>query len=149
MSTITLEYIKAEQARLELLIAQFDASAPEILIFPEVRIDLRPGEHYVGVVLDADGPSHHLILLPGEAEDVTWQDAKAWATKADGELPTRQEQALLYANCKAQFQGTWYWSAEEHTDSSYAWLQNFHLGYQSGDRKSYEGRARAVRRFTA
>ena len=44
----------------------------------------------------------------------------------------------------------WYWSAEEYEDnSSYAWHQYFNYGYQGDGSKSFEGPARAVRRFTA
>jgi hypothetical protein len=93
-------------------------------------------------------PSHHLILLPGEAVDVTWQQAKDWAASVRGELPTRQEQALLYANVKREFQPRWHWSGEQCSDSD-AWGQGFSYGNQGDDNKSYEGRARAVRRFNA
>jgi hypothetical protein len=155
MPTITIEDVKAEHARLAALIEQLQANAsqPAVRVYTvrEATIELKPGEHYAGLVLDADGnASHHLILLPGEGEDVAWQDAKDWATAAGGELPTRQEQALLYANLKEQFKPQWYWSAETYSnDGSYAWGQYFGFGYQYNDHKSYGGSARAVRRFTA
>lgn len=108
-------------------------------------IDLQPGERYAGLVLTPDGgTSHHLILLPGTAEKVTWNKAKTWAASVGGELPSRQGQALLYANLKDQFEPGWYWSAEEF-NRSYAWDQNFDSGYQGNSRKSYEGSARTVR----
>jgi hypothetical protein len=114
-------------------------------------IDLQPGERYAGLVLTRDGgTSHHLILLPGTAEEVTWNEAQKWAATAGGEMPSRQEQALLYANLKDQFEPDWYWSSEKHElDGSYAWGQIFDSGNQDYDHKSYEGRARAVRRFVA
>ena len=113
-------------------------------------IELQAGERYAGVLLHEDGtPSHHVVLLPGAAEEVTWQAAKDWAADAGGELPTRREQALLFANAKTAFEEKWYWSGEEHEDGSYAWFQSFSYGYQGSNRKSYEGRARAVRRVTA
>ena len=117
----------------------------------EAQIDLQPGERYAGLVLDAEGnASHHLVLLPDQAEAVNWTAAKDWAANAGGELPTRQEQSLLFANLKSEFKPRWYWSAQEHEDdSSYAWDQYFLSGYQGGDCKSFEGHARAVRRFTA
>jgi len=151
VTTITLEAVKAEHEKLAAVIAALEAAAPKLLTLREAQIELRQGEHYAGVVLGPDGlAAHHLILLPGEAEDVTWADAKAWATQAGGELPTRQEQALLYANLKGEFQPRWYWSCQEHeSDSSYAWLQSFILGHQGYYGKSDAGRARAVRRFTA
>jgi hypothetical protein len=106
------------------------------------------GGLYAGIVRGVAGaPDQHVILLPGAAEDVTWDQAQAFAAEAGGELPTRSEQALLYANLKDQFEGDWYWSGEQHASSpSIAWIQYFLNGVQSNFRKSYEGRARAVRR---
>jgi hypothetical protein len=148
---LTLQDIEAKQTELATLIAKFKAAQhpPETLILERVEIELAAGEHYAGLVLDADGPSHHLILLPGDAADVTWQQAKDWAAKAGGELPTRQEQALLFANLKSQFQPQWYWSAEPHEVGSSAWFQNFLYGFQDFYRQTSELRARAVRRFAA
>lgn len=155
MPTITIEDVKAEQARLAALIEQLQANAaqPAVRVYTvrEATIELKPGEHYAGLVLDADGnASHHLVLLPGEGEDLAWQAARDWATAAGGDLPTRQEQALLYANLKGQFKPQWHWSAETYSDDgSYAWGQDFFSGGQGGSRKRYGGSARAVRRFTA
>lgn len=117
----------------------------------ETTPKLRPGETYAGLVLNADGSiSHHLVLLPGDAKDVTWGNAIDLATSIGGELPTRQEQALLYANRKSDFQPVWYWSAETHeVNSFYGWTQHFHDGIQTSIGKNYEGRARAVRRVIA
>ena len=151
MTTITLESIKTEHEKLGAMIAALEAAAPRLLILREAQIELRQGERYAGLVLGPDGlAAHHLILLPGEAEDVAWADAKAWAEKAGGELPTRQEQALLYANLKSEFQPRWYWSSQAHeSDSSYAWCQGSDSGCQGDNDKSYAGCARAVRRFAA
>ncbi len=111
--------------------------------------DLQEGERYAGLILDEEGtPTHHLILLPGDVESMTFDAAAEWAATIGGELPTRSEQALLYANCKAQFERDWYWSGEQHAaDSINAWGQMFHDGTQDYGGKSYEGRARAVRRL--
>lgn len=154
MPTVTLQDIKATQDTLAAMIANYEAQAAPggtLYTVREAKIELAPGERYAGVVLDAAGsPSHHLVLLPGEARDVSWQNARAWAGKAGGALPTRQEQALLYANCKAEFAGTWYWTGEEHeSDGSCAWVQYFLHGNMSVYNQSYQGRARAVRRFIA
>ena len=110
---------------------------------------LKPGEHYAGIILGKDNePDHHLILLPGEAESVTWEQAKEFAAKVGGELPTRREQSLLFANLKEQFQPRWYWSGEQHVShSGCAWYQYFDFGYQSYGHKGYGCRARAVRRL--
>lgn len=151
MTTITLESIKTEHEKLGARIAALEAAAPKLLLLREAQIELRQGERYAGLVLGPDGlAAHHLILLPGEAEDITWANAKAWAEQAGGELPTRQELALLYANLNGQFQPKWYWSSQAYeSDSSYAWDQHFGYGSQGYSVKSYAGRARAVRRFTA
>ncbi len=113
-------------------------------------VELRRGERYAGVLLNEDGtPSHHLVLLPGDAEDVTWQAALDWAKQAGGELPSRREQSLLFANAKSAFEEAWYWSGEAHENGSCAWYQDFYYGIQNDLHKSYEGRARAVRRVAA
>jgi hypothetical protein len=71
-----------------------------------------------------------------------------WAKSIGGELPDRCESALLFATMKDEFSPEWYWSRAQHAaDSGYAWLQHFGTGSQSYDPKSYEGRARAVRRL--
>jgi len=109
---------------------------------------LQEGERYAGLILDQDGtPTHHLILLPGD-ESLTFDAATEWATSLGGVLPSRNEQSLLFANCKDQFQRDWYWSGEQHASSSSgAWGQHFGNGFQHSTNKSYEGRARAVRRL--
>jgi hypothetical protein len=128
MSTITLESIEAKQSELQQLINKFKSEQPRALSVPAVSIQLAQGETYAGLMLGEDGnPSHHLILLAGDAGDLTWEKAKEWATAQGGELPTRREQSLLFANLKSQFEGAWYWSSQQHeTNSSYAWIQGFH-----------------------
>lgn len=109
--------------------------------------NLKPSELYAGILLGKDGePDRHLILLPGEAESLTWAKAKEWAKKAGGALPTRREQSLLFANLKEAFQPRWYWSGEQHADDdAYAWVQDFGNGNQSNHHESNECRVRAVR----
>lgn len=133
--SLTLEKIMAEHLKIGKMIEEFKVNAVTVLGLPEVQIELRNGEHYAGIIIGKDGePSHHLILLPGDAEDIKWKDAKAWAEAQGGSLPTRREQSLLYANLKEQFQGRWHWSNEEHaTDSDYAWSQSFDDGHQGYD----------------
>ena len=156
MTIITLELIKAEQTRLAALIAQFEAQPAkerEQIHFPEVLIDLAPGEHYAGLIVGKDGePSYHLVLVPGQSDEVTFEAANEWAglqgymSKAG--LPTRREQALLYANLKEQFEEHAYWSCEAHeAESGWAWYLHFYHGGQNDCHKSHELRARAVRRL--
>ena len=153
-TTITLESIKAEHIKLADMIAAFDKQQePSALFFPEVTINLAPGEHYAGLVIGKDGePSYHLVLLPGQADDITWEKAVEWASKQGGEyvasLPTRREQALLYANLKEEFEGRAYWSCEAHeSESGWAWCQYFGSGVQLSYDRGIELRARAVRRL--
>ena len=153
-TTITLESIKAEHIKLADMIAAFEKQQePSVLFFPEATINLAPGEHYAGLVIGKDGePSYHLVLLPGQADDITWEKAMEWASKQGGDsvasLPTRREQALLYANLKEEFEERAYWSCEAHeSESGWAWYQYFGSGYQNDYRKHHEFRARAVRRL--
>jgi hypothetical protein len=143
-----LAAIKSDLAALHAKVAALEAQARSIAI-AAVTIAMVDGERFAGLVLDDDGlPSHYLVLLPGAAEGVTWSLAGEWAAKAGGELPTRREQSLLFANLKSEFESNYYWSSEQHAaNSDYAWLQHFGGGYQDDNHKSYEGRARAVRRL--
>lgn len=111
--------------------------------------ELQEGERYAGVIINEDGTlSHHLILLPKQpTKRLTWDEAVALA---QDDLPTRQEQALLFANCKDAFEPAWYWSSEQYAgDASDAWLQHFDDGYQTINGKGYKGHVRAVRRVHA
>lgn len=151
MSTITLEQIKADADALAAKIAIFESQAAKTSVFvlPKTTIELRPGEHYAGMIIGHNGePSHHVILLPGTVESISWEDAKAWAAGKGGVLPTRREQSLLFANLKDQFEETWYWSEQEHeSGSGYAWYQDFGYGIQHDFLKGDELRARAIRRL--
>jgi hypothetical protein len=113
-----------------------------------VRESLKEGELYAGLILGKGGaPDHHLILLPGDAEDVTWAAARQWASLAGGDLPTRRELSLLFANLKEQFHKVWYWSSEQsELRSQLVWGQNFTSGIQTMYGRPFHGRARAVRR---
>ena len=153
MPPITLEAIEAKQTELSLLIAKFKEQpatpATTQWVFPEVAIDLQPGERYAGAVLDEFGHlMHHLVLMAPRSENkLKWQSACDWAESMGGDLPDRQEQALLYANCKPHLKPEWHWSSETHEDdASYAWRCGFGNGFQTISLKSYEGAAVLVRR---
>ncbi|WP_287027725.1 DUF1566 domain-containing protein [Herbaspirillum sp.] len=106
------------------------------------------GEIYAGIILTEDGkPSHHLVLLPGDREEINHADAVAWASSIGGELPTRTEQSLLFANAKKHFAQEWYWSGERNKENGWAWNQHFHNGGQHDTRTNSALRARAVRRL--
>lgn len=147
--TITLEAIEAEQTRIAAMIEEFrkQPRATEYRVDP-VTIPLAAGERFAGSILNEDGTlSHYLILLPGEAESMSWKQACEWAEQQGGELPSRREQSLLFANLHGEFEAAWYWSGEEAEESGWAWSQDFYDGGQYRTRQSVKLRARAVRRL--
>jgi len=104
------------------------------------------GGTFAGLTTKPDGTHCAVVLLPGNATDLTWAKAKTWAEEQGGELPSRPVAALLFANVKASLQPRWHWSCEEHEeDASYAWNYDFNDGFQDCYHKSYEGSAVAVR----
>jgi hypothetical protein len=134
---ITLEAIEAEHAKVSEMIATFKQQALTTkYAVPAAIITLAPGEHYAGIVLDGKGdPAHHLILLAGDNDGLSWADAKSWAAQRGGELPKRCEHSLLFANLKNEFRNAWYWCAEEYEENrAYAWFQGFG-GSQGYDHK--------------
>ncbi|HCE07021.1 MAG TPA: hypothetical protein DEQ40_00155 [Oxalobacteraceae bacterium] len=112
------------------------------------------GGIYAGLSRGRDGtPDYHLIVGP-ELTAAAWGNAKQQAAAlviddhADFTLPFRAEQSLLFANVPELFKKDWYWSCEQLASGpDYAWMQNFVTGDQGDYRKSYELRARAVRRL--
>ncbi|MBC7685027.1 MAG: DUF1566 domain-containing protein [Bdellovibrionales bacterium] len=117
--------------------------------YKEVRAALGEGEEYAGLILGKEGkPDHHLVLLPGEATEVSWSAARDWAGGMGGDLPTRRELSLLFANLRERFERVWYWSAEpQEPRSQLVWGQNFTSGIQTMYGRPFRGRARAVRRL--
>lgn len=110
--------------------------------------ELAEGEIYVGIVGDMHGNAHHVILLPGDNDDATFADAIEWAKSIGGDLPTRVEQAMLWASHRGQFRKDLYWSNETHHESDeYAWFQTFYDGCQYDGPEDSGHRARAVRRL--
>jgi hypothetical protein len=109
--------------------------------------ELNEGEIYAGAIIAPDGTGHHVILLDGDKDGADWNTQMEWAKSIGGDLPDRVEQALLFKHLKDRFKPEWYWSNTQHaSDSGCAWSQNFSGGSQLSNLKSYEGRARAVRR---
>jgi hypothetical protein len=149
--TVTLEEIKEQQAKFNDLIAAFEKQITATKYHvAATTIALSTGERYAGLILgETPADDYHLILLPGDAEKVNWSDAGKWAAEQGGELPTRREQSLLFANLKGEFQSAWYWSCQQHEEESgWAWCQGFTSGFQSYDAKLSHCRARAVRRLS-
>lgn len=122
---------------------------PETIPLPRMHSTYAGGT-VMGVMAGENGQPDYLLLDLGvePEKDVTWDEAKAWAKSVGGELPTRREQAMLFANRReGQYKPRWYWSGEQHAgEPSWAWCQDFYYGTQGGTRKDYHGRARAVRR---
>ncbi len=117
--------------------------------YKAVKNGLAEGEQYAGLILGKEGkPDHHLVLLPGEAQEVSWSAAREWASSIGGELPSRRELALLYANLREHFERVWYWSSEpQEPRAQLVWGQNFTSGIQTMYGRPFRGRARAVRRM--
>lgn len=153
MSAITIETIQAKQTELaaliERLLQQPAAQTRDIQIDGRT-ITLAPGEHYAGAVLDADGNQlHHLVLMAARPTDrLHWQDAMDWVNGIGGSLPTRQELALLFANCRRHLEELSHWSSETYEDdASSAWCCYFNFGSQTIGRKGSSLSAVAVRRI--
>lgn len=107
--------------------------------------ELKEGEKYAGLILVDGKPSHHVVLLDGDVE-MAWEEALAWAAEQGGDLPSREEQSLLYANLKSEFKPEWYWSNTQYSRYG-ACGQSFGYGYQGYGGKYDKLRARAVRRL--
>lgn len=109
--------------------------------------ETKEGEVYGGAIIHPDGTGHHFIVLPGDKDDIKFDDAVTWAKELGGDLPNCVEQALLFDQNKDLFHERAYWSNTQHASvSHYAWYQGFSRGGQSTSLKSAELRARAVRR---
>ena len=90
-----------------------------------------------------------LEVLDEAPKAMTWKDAVEWAKSVGGDLPSRKEQALLFANVPELFQPECYWSGEQSaSESGYAWSQGFRTGGQDDWSTDSELRARAVRRLS-
>ena len=97
-------------------------------------------ETYIGFYSDKDGARVDFWLLDGDNDDATHEAQLEWAKSIGGDLPTRIEQAMLWANHRDQFKNDWYWSNE------IPWCQHFYYGIQDFFHKPNALRARAVRR---
>lgn len=105
------------------------------------------GGLYAGITTGPDGAAYALILLADKpSKRLDWPASMAWAETLQASLPTKPEGALLYANLGDQFDHTWHWLSEQSSAGS-AWYQLFGGGLQYTTSKSFEARARAVRRF--
>ncbi|WP_205168918.1 DUF1566 domain-containing protein [Burkholderia sp. LMG 13014] len=123
-----------------------NAPTPTAVSIPQ----LAEGEIYLGIITNTAGEQHHVVLLPGDNDDATWQAQMEWAKSIGGDLPTRIEMLFLLENHRDEFERDAYWTCQPDTDPGYsgwAWFQHFDGGYQFISRQHYELRARAVRRL--
>ena len=102
------------------------------------------GGIFAGVTTIKEGTNCAVILLPEQAEKITWKKAMNWAEKIGGELPSRPIAALLFANVKSHLKPKRRWTSEAY-GASYAWHCDFGIGRQVIDLKSFEGSAVCVR----
>ena len=144
--TITLEAIQARQDELVAMIAAFNA-AKTVITIPAATIELHPGEHYAGLVLNDDcTPSHHLVLMAARPDRrMSWEAAISWASKVGGALPTRREVFPICAHCRDHVRDDWHWSSEMY--SAGAWACYSGSGNQATIHNKAELLALAVRRI--
>ena len=102
------------------------------------------GGIFAGIITLRDGVHYAVVLLQKYAENLNWENAKAWAVEQGGELPNRIVSALLIANIRDQLQPRLHWTSDEH-GTAYAWDCFFGYGGQSFARKGCECSAVAVR----
>ena len=104
---------------------------------------------YAGIARGYGDELDGIIEVLDEAPNaMPWEEAKKWSESIGGLLPTRKEQALLFANVPELFQKEAYWSCEPYAgDESCAWCQTFGNGNQYDYGKDNKLRARAVRRL--
>lgn len=110
---------------------------------------LNEGEHLAGLCMIDGKPNHWLILLPAAPDkDLTWQEAIDWAKSVGGELPSRFEAAMIFANLRDKVDlDNWHWTATPYAgDERFAWMRGFYDGSQFYYLKDGAYRAVAVRR---
>lgn len=110
---------------------------------PPIGVELDGGT-FAGITTKPDGAHYAVFLLPEQGENLTWQQALAWADEQGGELPTRPVASMLFANVKDKLKPEWHWTSEAY-NASCAWLCTFDDGYIGTGRKSFGGCAVAVR----
>lgn len=99
---------------------------------------------FAGIITRQNGDHCAVVLLPGHGKDLTWTQARGWALKQGGELPSRPVIAMLFANARTRIRSDWHWTNEEYNADS-AWGCDCINGYQSWGHKKSKASAVAVR----
>ena len=149
MNELTIEAAKTQMALADQLIQDMTAQSKSTAInIPTAKIELQPGEHYAGAVLNEDeNVWYHVVLMADKPSGpMNWNKAIEWAHSVGGALPDRQEHHLLLANCRPCLEPVCYWSSQEHNGlASHAWYCYVANGIQLTHHKSSEQSAVAVR----
>lgn len=129
MNTAAIKTIEVKKAELKSLITlnaevnSFNADSPSC------PIELSPGEHYVGRVSEDMGKAgYHLVLLPGCARYVDFEEAKEWGARKGGDLPTLNELSLIFDELgpdDIDYRSHWSCQAVEQ-EERYAWAYKPH-----------------------
>jgi hypothetical protein len=150
MTSITLEHIESEHARIGALIAQFKQQpiATEYVVERAV-IPMAAGARLAGPVFKEDGSlDYYLILHAGEGSELDHDAAKAYVVDRGLKLPNRCEGRLLQAAFPDFCAEGSMWLEEDYEgNAAYAWYQFYSTGLQSLTHKSAALRAVAVSRF--
>lgn len=149
--TISMQAVLDAQYAADFIAAEYKIQQQHRLqkiVIPATELVIANGEQYAGIMINSTVDNYHLILTKVSPDELSWQDATSWVVDVNGFLPTRSEQALLYANLKDHIlkeQWSWFWSSCE-LNGLYAWGQDFVNGYQSAYSKTEHNYAQAVRR---
>ncbi|MGK2829192.1 DUF1566 domain-containing protein [Ralstonia pseudosolanacearum] len=156
MSSISLEHIKseharvgAEHARVGALIEQYEkqASTTEYVIERAV-IPLPAGARVAGPIFKEDGMLDYYLILHADEGRGSHGEAKAYAAGRGLKLPNCREGRLLQAAFPEECAKGNMWLEEDYEgDPACAWYQNFDDGYQDSNHKSVALRAVSVSRF--
>jgi len=107
------------------------------------------GGIYAGVTTSFSGRPYALVLLPDKAGScVNWKTAGEWARSIGGDLPTRLDAALLFANLDKHLASSWVFisDGDEHPGNT-DWGRVFNDGWYSKYRNRSGFGAYAVRRI--
>ncbi|MDM8356641.1 hypothetical protein [Pandoraea communis] len=151
MTQVTLEAIRAKTTELAEMISDFTNPQINRIEIPATVVELRPGEHYAGEILNEDGTIKHRLAFAAISAGAahTWEDAGAFAKNLGLSRPTVPEARLLLANCRPHLpEEGWFWTDDAYEqNAAYAWNCYLCYGHTDYYHKSYEGLAVAVRRF--